>query len=311
MASWHGRATRCHFSSFRGLHLAVPGLHRIRAERIRRRCPPFGTRFSLKFCRNTPERELLAEIGLEFSTQVAEPSRFLGLFRAVSCANFCLSALRLRAHDLFNIHGNRKTRKFTGQDLSALEMRCNAAAFICPRPVVLVSVLDEDRGNMFPMNLMGRTRRQLFRICSQQHADSRPAVEPYPPASSEQHPLPPDRARAQPARQSPSGVYPLGGPSIRHQKIEAPEDPRPGIRASHPRAERRGRAPARHPHLLSCAHRRRRDRLRRQRISHDQRSVPRSQTECARIPEPRPGRVISLIGRRNGGGGPRVSEAAN
>jgi flavin reductase (DIM6/NTAB) family NADH-FMN oxidoreductase RutF len=122
----------------------------------------FGTRFSLKFCRNTPERELLAEIGLEFTAQFAEPSRFLGLFRAVSCRNLCLSALRLRAHDLFNIYGNRKTRKFTGQDVSALEMRCNAVAFICPRPVVLVSVLDEERGNIFPMNLMGTLGGNYF-----------------------------------------------------------------------------------------------------------------------------------------------------
>jgi flavin reductase (DIM6/NTAB) family NADH-FMN oxidoreductase RutF len=121
-----------------------------------------GTRFSLKFCRNTPERELLAEIGLEFTMQLDEPGRLLGLFRAVSCANFCLSALRLRAHDLFNIHGNRKTRKFTGQDVSALEMRCNAVIYICPRPVVLVSVLDEERGNIFPMNLLGTLGGNYF-----------------------------------------------------------------------------------------------------------------------------------------------------
>ncbi|HZD49296.1 MAG TPA: flavin reductase [Silvibacterium sp.] len=34
-------------------------------------------------------------------------------------------------------------------------MRCNAVAFTCPRPVVLVSAIDEGRGNIFPMNLLG------------------------------------------------------------------------------------------------------------------------------------------------------------
>jgi len=117
-----------------------------------------GKHFSLKFCRNTLERELLADIGLEFVSKTSMPDatgRVLSLFRAASCRNYCLSTARLLAHDLVNIHGNRKTRKSTGQDVSALEMRCNAAIFICPRPVVLVSVLDEERGNIFPMNLFG------------------------------------------------------------------------------------------------------------------------------------------------------------
>ena len=114
-----------------------------------------GKRFSLKFCRNTPERELLAEIGLEFADRIAATGRIPALFRAVSCRNFCIPALRLRAHDLFNVFGNRKSRKSTGQNVSALEMRCNSAVFICPRPVVLVSVADQDCGNIFPMNLCG------------------------------------------------------------------------------------------------------------------------------------------------------------
>ena len=114
-----------------------------------------GKRLSLKFCRNTLERELLAEIGLEFASMPDTKDRVFSLFRAVNCRNYCLSPARLLAHDLFNIHGNRKTRKSTGQNVSTLEMRCNAAIFICPRPVVLVSVVDGDRGNIFPMNLFG------------------------------------------------------------------------------------------------------------------------------------------------------------
>ncbi len=272
----------------------------------------FGTRFSLKFCRNTPERELLAEIGLEFSTQVAEPSRFLGLFRAVSCANFCLSALRLRAHDLFNIHGNRKTRKFTGQDLSALEMRCNAAAFICPRPVVLVSVLDEDRGNMFPMNLMGglggnyfgfalnstrtaarlssRIRRlalssipyrqiALARSLRGNHRQESIRWEDLPFATRRSKllriPVPEFALRI--LELNVEDVLPLGTHTyflarIAGEEIVSDDSAFHMINGQYP------------------AHRQ---------------NVPVS------LPEPRPGRVISLIGRRNGGGGPRVSEAAN
>ena len=114
-----------------------------------------GKRFSLNFCRNTPEREILAEIGLKFTATLPAADLFLFLFRAVNCTNFCIPAARLLAHDLFNVYGNWKSRKHTGQNVSALEMRCNSVAFICPRPVVLVSVLDEERGNIFPMNLLG------------------------------------------------------------------------------------------------------------------------------------------------------------
>jgi flavin reductase (DIM6/NTAB) family NADH-FMN oxidoreductase RutF len=120
-----------------------------------------GKRFSLKFCRNTPGfenipgREVLAEIGLEYTGTLRSTGRFLSLFRAVSCRNSFLPPPRSWAHDLFNVYGNWRSRKSTGQNVSALEMRCNSAAFICPRQVVLVSVLDQDGGNIFPMNLLG------------------------------------------------------------------------------------------------------------------------------------------------------------
>jgi flavin reductase (DIM6/NTAB) family NADH-FMN oxidoreductase RutF len=114
-------------------------------------------RLSLEFRTNSPSQQRLAEIGLEFVSTHPAKGRDLALFRGISCKNFCLPAARLWAHDLFNIYGNWKSRKSNGQDVSAFEMRCNAVVFLCPRPVVLVSVLEEDRdrGNIFPMNLFG------------------------------------------------------------------------------------------------------------------------------------------------------------
>lgn len=110
---------------------------------------------SLKFLENTAAQPLLGEIGIELAAVLPATDRSLFLFNAVSCANSCISPARLWAHNLFNAFGNWRSRKATGQHVSAHETRCNAVAFFCPRPVVLVSVRDGERGNIFPMNLFG------------------------------------------------------------------------------------------------------------------------------------------------------------
>jgi flavin reductase (DIM6/NTAB) family NADH-FMN oxidoreductase RutF len=117
--------------------------------------PPPNKRLSLKFYENTAAQPLLGEIGLELSTALPATGRALYLFKAVSCTDFCLSSARLRAHSLFQAFDNWRSRKATGQHVSFLETRCKTVTFFCPRPVVLVSVRDGERGNIFPMNLFG------------------------------------------------------------------------------------------------------------------------------------------------------------
>jgi flavin reductase (DIM6/NTAB) family NADH-FMN oxidoreductase RutF len=46
--------------------------------------------------------------------------------------------------------------------MSSLGSRSMGVFFICPRPVVLVSVVDGNAGNVFPMNLMGSIGNGCF-----------------------------------------------------------------------------------------------------------------------------------------------------
>lgn len=50
------------------------------------------------------------------------------------------------------------------------ELHCVFAFYICPRPVVLVSVADAEHGNIFPMDLIGPVGPQHFSLAL--HSDS-------------------------------------------------------------------------------------------------------------------------------------------
>jgi flavin reductase (DIM6/NTAB) family NADH-FMN oxidoreductase RutF len=43
-----------------------------------------------------------------------------------------------------------------------LDLRCNHVFYMCPRPVVLVTVEHEGAGNMFPMDLIGPTDSEWY-----------------------------------------------------------------------------------------------------------------------------------------------------
>jgi flavin reductase (DIM6/NTAB) family NADH-FMN oxidoreductase RutF len=49
--------------------------------------------------------------------------------------------------------------------------------FICPRPVVLVSLLDGERGNIFPMNLMGSIGEGYLAFALNSKRQAAPLVE--------------------------------------------------------------------------------------------------------------------------------------
>ena len=117
-------------------------------------------RLSLKFCERGGDQRLLGEIGLRLSAilptailPTAGPE--LCLFEARSCSNFCLPRPRMWAHDMHHAYIRSRTSRADDVKMSVRGDRCNSVIFICPRPVVLVSLLDGERGNIFPVNLMG------------------------------------------------------------------------------------------------------------------------------------------------------------
>ncbi len=128
-------------------------------------------KFSLRFRERRGARRLLGEIRLAGSGEVFGDDG-LRLFRIRGSSNYCLPRLRLWAHFAYLAYrrwrfNNNPEIKITPRDAHTM-----VAFFICPRPVVLVSVRHGEEGNVFPMNLMGpiSENRFAFALNSTRHA---------------------------------------------------------------------------------------------------------------------------------------------
>jgi len=113
-----------------------------------------GTRLSLRFHERDGEQQLLGEIGLQYSSSLDAGRQQLYLFRVSHYRNYCLPKLQLWARYL-QYARLRRGVQHPDVPITAREIHAMAVFFICPRPVVLVSVADGGMGNVFPMNLMG------------------------------------------------------------------------------------------------------------------------------------------------------------
>ena len=112
-----------------------------------------GERLALQFHERGGEKRLLAELALRHTTSILTKGPALHLFQVESCKNYCLPKGRLWAHYLHLAY--LQSRSTSHVRMSACEAHAMIAAFICPRPVVLVSAVSGDRSNLFPMNLLG------------------------------------------------------------------------------------------------------------------------------------------------------------
>jgi len=124
-----------------------------------------NSRLCLHFREHGGEERLLGEIGLRpLKTIPIRGGHELQLFGVRNCRNYCLPKMRIWAHNLYQAYvRNRDHRDHTLDiPIAAREIHSMAVLFICPRPVALVTATFEDRGNMFPMNLMGSIGNGYF-----------------------------------------------------------------------------------------------------------------------------------------------------
>jgi len=134
-----------------------------------------GKGLSLRFQKHGGEQALLGEIALDYYRAVPIGERQLCLFRVSGYRNYCLPWLRLWAHH----QQYRKTYrpdKNPDVPITLLEARAMIVFFLCPRPVNLVTVEEGDRGNMFPINLMGSLGDGYFGFGLNSHRMSAPLV---------------------------------------------------------------------------------------------------------------------------------------
>jgi flavin reductase (DIM6/NTAB) family NADH-FMN oxidoreductase RutF len=86
------------------------------------------------------------------------------LFEMGGCENYCASQLNLRAYylrEMWRAELRRRRNPYNFR-MTFQDLRCCHVFYICPRPVVLVSVEHEGAGNMFPMDLVGPTDSPWF-----------------------------------------------------------------------------------------------------------------------------------------------------
>lgn len=136
-----------------------------------------GSTAKLRFEENAGRRHLLGEIEIKLKSILPVEEHTMALFEAVQAHNLCISSPRLAAHDLFNRYAARKNREKNEVKVSQLGSACNAIGFICPRPVVLVSVQDGDLGSIFPMNLLGSLGGDYFAFALTSRRKAAPLVE--------------------------------------------------------------------------------------------------------------------------------------
>lgn len=126
--------------------------------------PVEGNDLRLCFYERNRSRNSLGEIRLRLARKIALPSHRFCLFRPVSCRNHCLDPLSLRLYYLYESWRCRKQQRKNPYNfwMEPQHLRCLFTFYICPRPVVLVSVEHEGSSNIFPMDLIGSTDSPWF-----------------------------------------------------------------------------------------------------------------------------------------------------
>jgi flavin reductase (DIM6/NTAB) family NADH-FMN oxidoreductase RutF len=121
---------------------------------------------SLRFCEPNGRKQVLAEIGLDVESATVIPSADtkLVLFRARHSKNYCLPRRHLFAHYCRYRYSLWRKPDVPGRMMSFLERRAAMVMFICPHPVVLLSLCNEGGGNIFPMNIMGNLGGGYFAL---------------------------------------------------------------------------------------------------------------------------------------------------
>src|ERR1700722_4629274 len=131
-------------------------------------------RLMLQWVERAGSQRVLGAIEIEHQDVVATAGPQVRLYRATRCTNFCVNRLRRLTRALY-IKGERRMNSNRLLP-SVLDARCNEVFFTCPRAVVLVSVMQEGEGNIFPMNLMGQIGREHFAFALNSSKQAAPSV---------------------------------------------------------------------------------------------------------------------------------------
>ena len=134
----------------------------------------------LKFIESNDSSRLLGEISLKFVDSMAMGQGQLCLFSALRASNYCLPKnLLWRRYLQFAYSGWRSARRQSRSKnrTSERELHTLFVFYICPRPVVLVSVVAGNVGNIFPMDLVGPVGEQHFSLALHRTSTALPLIQ--------------------------------------------------------------------------------------------------------------------------------------
>ena len=134
----------------------------------------------LGFSDRSGDTRLLGEIQLSYAETIRIGDRVLCLFRASRSTNRCLPrAVVWRRYLDFARQQRRVAKSQTPPETQMIirELFALATFYICPRPVVLVSVVDGNAGNIFPMDLIGPVGGQHFTLALHGTSTAVPLME--------------------------------------------------------------------------------------------------------------------------------------
>ena len=144
---------------------------------IRRAVPQ--RRLGLEFREARGDQALLGTVGLQFVDAIGlEGEESVCLFRTRRPANYCQPrSLLWRRYLDFAYAQWRQQRGPNPPEIPmvASELHALFVLYICPRPIVLVSVVDGDAGNIFPMDLIGQIGTRHFSLAL--HTQAVPFIE--------------------------------------------------------------------------------------------------------------------------------------
>jgi len=141
---------------------------------------PVDAPFSLEFRDRSGNDSVLGEIQLSSFGSVQLGYRTLRLFRSTGSTNHCLPRTLAWRRYLDFARDQRRIAKGPHPheiEMVPVELRALSTFYICPRPVVLVSVIDDCRCNLFPMDLIGPLGGQYFSFALHHSSTALPLVE--------------------------------------------------------------------------------------------------------------------------------------
>jgi flavin reductase (DIM6/NTAB) family NADH-FMN oxidoreductase RutF len=156
VAVWlHGLGSPIDVTERHAIVCAAPPIVAIRLDDAAPAQTNPGATLLLKFHDRGGDGVVLGQLELQSSAVVETGAGDLCLFEVRSSQNYCLPRLRIWSHSLFQAWLRARSKAVTDVAMTARAAGAMTVLFICPRPVVLVSLTLGDSGNIFPMNLMG------------------------------------------------------------------------------------------------------------------------------------------------------------